>query len=75
MVELLKNAIEEKPKTVLMFDSHTNHAQCKPYLKEMIEKGLMEILPNGKYKTTDKGKEFIKSTENIIEVFPQTFNK
>lgn len=45
-----------------------SYAQIKEYLPILLENNLLELGPDGKYRTTEKGIRFLKMNEEIQEL-------
>ena len=68
---ILKSAIEENGAgmTRIMYNSFLSFNQIKEYLSLLVTSGLLEYHEgNRKYKTTIKGKRFLKLYENVDEL-------
>ena len=68
---ILKSAIEENGAgmTRIMYNSFLSFNQIKEYLSLLVTNGLLEYHEgNRKYKTTNKGKRFLKLYENVDEL-------
>ncbi|HKR72597.1 MAG TPA: winged helix-turn-helix domain-containing protein, partial [Candidatus Nitrosocosmicus sp.] len=47
-------------KTKIMYKAFLSYAQIKEYLPILLENNLLELGPDGKYRTTEKGIRFLK---------------
>jgi len=59
-IEILRKSTPGKKKTELMRDVGLSYSQSKQYLGILIEKGLLEIDENRRFKTTKKGLEVLE---------------
>ena len=60
-------------KTKIMYFAFLSYNQVKEYLSVLIENNLIEYLEGAhKFKTTEKGLNFIKMHKKIGELLPQT---
>jgi predicted transcriptional regulator len=55
-------------KTKIMYKAFLSYAQIKEYLPMLLEKNLLELEEDGKYRTTEKGIQFLKMNEEIQEL-------
>jgi len=62
-LEILKNALSGKKKTEMMRDVGLSYLQAKQYLGILLENGLLEIDENRKFRTTEKGEEFLEKCD------------
>jgi len=62
-LEILRKSIPGKKKTELMREAGLSYTQSKQYLGILLEKGLLEIDKNRRFKTTKKGLEFLEKCE------------
>jgi predicted transcriptional regulator len=60
VVEILEKAKSGKNKTDLMREVGLSYAQSKQYLAVLLEKGLLEIDKQNRYKTSEKGLDFLE---------------
>lgn len=72
IVDILNEALEGANKTRLMYHCNLNFMRFNKYLQEMLDAGLIErenSNPEGIsiYKTTDKGREFLKAMRKASE--------
>jgi len=61
--EILKLCINGASKTRIVYQANLNSMSAKPYIEQLINNGLMEIVPCGSrviYKTTPKGMELTR---------------
>lgn len=61
--EILKKSASGKKKTELMREVGLSYSQSKTYLSVLVEKKLLEIDEKRRFKTTDKGLEFLEKCE------------
>ena len=60
-------------KTKIMYIAFLSYGQLKEYLSILIENNLIEYLDgDNKFKTTEKGLNFLKMHNEIRELLPQT---
>lgn len=69
--DILDNARNPKTKTSIVYGANLSFEQAGKYLDMLIQNGLMEKIAekNTKYKTTEKGREFVQGyneLENIV---------
>ncbi|HEX5518872.1 MAG TPA: winged helix-turn-helix domain-containing protein [Candidatus Nitrosocosmicus sp.] len=55
-------------KTKIMYKAFLSYAQIKEYLPTLLEKNLLELEEDGKYRTTERGIQFLKMNEEIQEL-------
>ena len=55
-------------KTKIMYKAFLSYAQIKEYLPMLLEKNLLELEEDGKYRTTERGIHFLKMNEEIQEL-------
>ena len=55
-------------KTKIMYKAFLSYAQIKEYLPILLENNLLELGPDGKHRTTEKGIRFLKMNEEIQEL-------
>jgi len=72
MVEMLNITLNGARKTEIVYKANLNFRQVQKYLDFLIGKGLMELnVSRGKkksYRTTEKGKAFIKRYRETVEL-------
>jgi len=69
IANILEVAKEGNKKTRIMYLANLSFDQLKKYLNFLIEKDLLEYDSNErKYKTTDKGLEFLKMLNDFKEI-------
>ncbi|MGB9714501.1 MAG: winged helix-turn-helix domain-containing protein [Candidatus Bathyarchaeales archaeon] len=66
VVDILEKAKSGRSKTELMRDVGLSYTQSKQYFSALIEKGLLEIAKEGRYKTSKKGLEFLEKCRNCL---------
>jgi predicted transcriptional regulator len=60
-------------KTKIMYTAFLSYGQLKEYLFVLIENNLIEYLDGAnKYKTTEKGLNYLKMHNELEELLPQT---
>jgi predicted transcriptional regulator len=70
VTNILEAAMNGSTKTKIMYNAYLSFAQLKEYLVVIQESGLIEFDKETKtYKTTNKGVEFLKSTEVMTRMF------
>jgi predicted transcriptional regulator len=74
---MLEIALEGAIKTKIMYKAFLSFPQLKEYLAVLEEKGLLEyISTDHEYRTTDKGKHFLKMYRDVGQmVFPDPTGK
>ncbi len=74
---ILEIALESAIKTKIMYKAFLSFPQLKEYLAVLEEKGLLEhIATNREYRTTDKGKQFLKMYKEVGQIiFPSAAGK
>ena len=71
IANILLIAQDSSKKTQIMYDANLSFQQLKNYLKNLTESGLLVEKKDGNsriYKTTEKGKEFLKYYINIRKI-------
>ncbi len=66
IVDILSAAIEETKKTQIVYKANLNFRRARKYLPYLEEKGLIETI-GSEYKTTEKGKQFLRDYQKIDE--------
>jgi len=66
VVEILEKAKSSKNKTEIIRDVGLSYLQTKRYLGTLVEKGLLEIDANRRFKTTKKGLEFLEKCGDCL---------
>jgi predicted transcriptional regulator len=65
--------MEEKPKQKIMYFAFLSYNQVKEYLSVLIENALLEYIDGTqKFKTTEKGLNFLKMHNKIGKLLQQT---
>jgi len=74
---ILEVAVEGAIKTKIMYKAFLSFPQLKEYLSVLEEKGLLEyISTDHEYRTTDKGKHFLKMYKDVGQmIFPSSVGK
>jgi predicted transcriptional regulator len=69
---ILEIALDGAIKTKIMYKAFLSFPQLKEYLAVLEEKGLLEhIAIDREYRTTDKGKQFLKMYKDVGQmIFP-----
>lgn len=65
IVEILSLAINGASKTQLVYKANLNFKIINNLLPYLVQKGLIES--GAKYKTTDKGREFLENYKRALE--------
>jgi predicted transcriptional regulator len=70
MVDILEIALKGTGKTEIVYKANLNFKQVQKYLDFLIGKGLISVSSNKrkKYRTTEKGKAFIKRYKETVEL-------
>lgn len=70
IVDILEIALKGAMKTEIVYKANLNFKIVQKYLDFLIKKGLMSVSSNKrkKYKTTEKGREFIKRYKEAFEL-------
>jgi predicted transcriptional regulator len=59
-------------KTHIMYRGNLSHDMLKAYTEELRRKGLVELSENGRqFRTTEKGREFLRNYSNIKELLSE----
>ena len=67
--QILEAANGGTTKTRIMYNAYLSYAQLKEYLSVLTENGLLEYQDGEKkYKTTEKGLQFLKAYEHMNEM-------
>ncbi|HEX2014173.1 MAG TPA: winged helix-turn-helix domain-containing protein [Nitrososphaera sp.] len=74
---ILEIAIEGAIKTKIMYKAFLSFPQLKEYLAVLLDKGLLEyISTDHEYRTTDKGRQFLKLYKDVGQmIFPSSGKK
>lgn len=74
---ILEIAIDGAIKTKIMYKAFLSFPQLKEYLAVLMDKGLLQYVATDKeYRTTDKGKQFIKMYKDVGQmIFPNSGKK
>ncbi|HEX7032724.1 MAG TPA: winged helix-turn-helix domain-containing protein [Nitrososphaera sp.] len=74
---ILEIAIDGAIKTKIMYKAFLSFPQLKEYLAVLEEKGLLEYIPTDReYRTTEKGKLFLKMYKDVGQmIFPDPSRK
>ncbi len=63
---ILEIAVDGAIKTKIMYKAFLSFPQLKDYLGLLMAKGLLEYIPTDReYRTTDKGKQFIRLCKDV----------
>jgi predicted transcriptional regulator len=70
IVDILEIALKGVGKTEIVYKANLNFKQARKYLDFLLEKGLIAVSSNrrNKYRTTEKGKAFIKRYRETVEL-------
>jgi len=73
VVDILTEALNGSNKTRIMYRANLNFLRFERYFSDLLEKGLMAEVnsPLGRvvYRTTDKGKRFLKIMQDAEDIF------
>lgn len=59
-------------KTKIIYGANLNHSRATKYLKDMIDKGLLDFEGESvRYRTTEKGLNFLKKYKEIKEIISE----
>ncbi|MEO9319796.1 MAG: winged helix-turn-helix domain-containing protein [Nitrososphaera sp.] len=74
---ILEIALDGAIKTKIMYKAFLSFPQLKEYLGLLEERGLLlHVVGDQEYRTTDKGKEFLKMYKDIGQImFPPNYSK
>lgn len=74
---ILEIALDGAIKTKIMYKAFLSFPQLKEYLGLLEERGLLlHVVGDQEYRTTDKGKEFLKMYKDISQImFPPNYSK
>ncbi|HXV45815.1 MAG TPA: winged helix-turn-helix domain-containing protein [Nitrososphaera sp.] len=74
---ILEIALDGSIKTKIMYKAFLSFPQLKEYLSVLEEKGLLEyITTDHEYRTTDRGKQFLKMYKDVGQmIFPAAGKK
>ena len=67
IADILLVAMKGAKKTEMVYKAKINFRRIEKYLSYLVENGLIEHT-NGKYKTTEKGKEFLRDYQNVKQL-------
>jgi predicted transcriptional regulator len=70
MVDILEIALNGAGKTEIVYKANLNFRRVQKYLDFLVGKGLISVSSNKrkKYRTTEKGKAFIKRYKETVEL-------
>lgn len=70
IVDILEITLNEATKTDIVYKANLNFKQVQKFLDFLIKKGLIYVSSNKRkrYRTTEKGKEFIRRYRKIVEL-------
>lgn len=70
IVDILEITLNEATKTDIVYKANLNFKQVQKFLDFLIKKGLISVSSNKRkrYRTTEKGKEFIRRYRKIVEL-------
>jgi len=66
IVDILSAAMEGTKKTQIVYKANLNFRRARKYLPYLEEKGLIENI-GSEYKTTEKGKQFLRDYQRMDE--------
>jgi len=71
--DILEIAMDGAIKTKIMYKAFLSFPQLKEYLTVLLERGLLEhVEDENEYRTTDKGKQFLKMYKEVGQImFPR----
>jgi predicted transcriptional regulator len=74
---ILEIAVDGAIKTKIMYKAFLSFPQLKEYLVVLTAKGLLEYIPTDhEYRTTDKGKQFMRLYKDVGHmIFPNSKKK
>ncbi len=74
---ILEIALDGAIKTKIMYKAFLSFPQLKDYLSVLLEKDLLEhSATDQKYRTTDKGKQYLKMYKEVGQlIFPNSVKK
>lgn len=74
---ILEIAVDGAIKTKIMYKAFLSFPQLKEYLGVLMAKGLLEYIPTDhEYRTTDKGKQFMRLYKDVGHmIFPNSGKK
>jgi predicted transcriptional regulator len=74
---ILEIAVDGAIKTKIMYKAFLSFPQLKEYLGVLTAKGLLEYIPTDhEYRTTDKGKQFMRLYKDVGHmIFPNSKKK
>jgi len=74
---ILEIAVDGAIKTKIMYKAFLSFPQLKEYLGVLMAKGLLEYIPTDhEYRTTDKGKQFMRLYKDVGHmIFPNSSKK
>ncbi len=69
IADILEFGVSGECKTSIVNGANMNSIIVGPYLNKLINMGLLQIINEGytRYKTTEKGREILRSLKNIEE--------
>jgi predicted transcriptional regulator len=65
--EIMQNCLLPRGKTYIMYNGNMSFAQTNAYLSLLTSQGLLSQ-ENGKYETTDKGRQFISAYNQLGKI-------
>ena len=65
VASILELATTPRKKTHLMYKANLSYRQLQVYVDFLKSSGLLQNQPNGMYRTTEKGLEFLRSYQKI----------
>jgi len=67
MAGIMQDCLSPRGKTHIMYKGNLSFAQTKAYLSLLTSLGLLSQ-ENGKYETTDKGRQFVSAYNHLGEI-------
>lgn len=56
-------------KTRIVYRANLNFVRAEEYLQLLIELGFMDYMQEGRFVTTDKGRQFLAKYKDVLELF------
>ena len=69
--DILTTALNGTSKTRIVYQANLNFKMCRLYLEDLISKDLLKLMEDSpkRYRTTEKGREFLDHYSKIKELF------
>ncbi len=72
MEDILNVTMAGARKTAIIYKANLNHSRASKYLKELLDKELLEVDEEPvTYSTTEKGRNFLKKYKEIKEIIKE----